>query len=73
MTETREYGLLFTLVTTGTSTTSVICIVLAIYCIVKNRRAVNINNMIVLEELGTVPLSDSSGSKILHYPNESEV
>ena len=69
MTETKEHWLLITFITIGTSTASVIHI-LAAYCIVKKRQAVYINNMIALEELGTVCLSDSSGSKILHYLHE---
>jgi hypothetical protein len=69
MTETKEHWLLITFITIGTSTASVIHI-LAAYCIVKKRQAVYINNMIALEELGTVSPSDSSGSEILHYLHE---
>jgi hypothetical protein len=74
MTETKEHGLLITLFTIGTSTASVICIVLATYCIVpKKRRAVDINNIVALAELNTISSSDSSGSELLHFSNESEV
>jgi hypothetical protein len=47
---------------------------LATYCIVlKKRRAVDINNLVALEELNTISSSDSSGSEILLYSRESEV